>query len=87
MTVPQSIKVNCNVYDTKPVDLEEGELPVNVGKMSVEAEQIGDKVVKVSFIEYVGRRKKVTRIEVKESELDQMIKESDGPITLQLAMF
>ncbi len=83
----KEVQVNCNVYDTKPVELKEGELPVNVEKMSVEAEQIGDKVVKVSFIEYVGRRKKVTRIEVKESELDQMIKESDGPITLQLAMF
>ena len=45
------------------------ELPDSVEKMSVEAEQIGDKVIKVSFTEYVGRRKKTTRIEVKQSEL------------------
>ena len=43
--------------------------------------------MKVSFIEYVGRRKKVTRIEVKESELDEMIKDGNGPLTFQLDMF
>ncbi len=53
------------------------ELPDSVEKMSVEAEQIGDKVIKVTFTEYVGRRKKTTRIEVKQSELDQMIKDTD----------
>ena len=83
----KEVQVNCNVYDTKPVEISEGELPTNVEKMSVEAVQIGDKIVKVSFIEYVGRRKKVTRIEVKESELDEMIKESDKPMSFQLAMF
>ena len=30
---------------------------------------------------------KVTRIEVKESELDVMIKEGNGPLTFQLSMF
>ncbi len=55
--------------------------------MTVEAEQIGDKIVKVSFIEYVGRRKKVTRIEVKESELDEIIKDSDRSASVQLTMF
>jgi len=63
------------------------DLPADVDKISVEGEQIGDKVVKVSFIEYVGRRKKVTKIEVKDSELDEMIKKGDGPLTFQLNMF
>jgi hypothetical protein len=55
--------------------------------MSVEAEQIGDKVIKVSFTEYVGRRKKTTRIEVKQSELDQMIEDTDNPVSVQLMLF
>ena len=63
------------------------ELPDSVAKMSVEAEQIGDKVIKVSFTEYVGRRKKTTRIEVKQSELDQMIKDTDNPVSVQLMLF
>ncbi len=83
----KEVQVNCNVYQTKPVKIREGDLPLNVEKMTVEAEQIGDKLVKVSFIEYVGRRKKVTRIEVKESELDEIIKDSDRPASIQLAMF
>jgi hypothetical protein len=63
------------------------ELPDSVAKMSVEAEQIGDKVIKVTFTEYVGRRKKTTRIEVKQSELDQMIKDTDNPVSVQLMLF
>ena len=84
----KEVQIDCNVFDTKPVKIEEGDLPLlDVEKISVEGEQIGDKVVKVSFIEYVGRRKKVTRIEVKESELDEMIKDGNGPLTFQLNMF
>ena len=83
----KEVQIDCNVFDTKPVKIDEGDLPLNVEKISVEGEQIGDKVVKVSFIEYVGRRKKVTRIEVKESELDEMIKDGNGPLTFQLNMF
>ena len=84
----KEVQIDCNVFDTKPVKIEEGDLPLlDVEKISVEGEQIGDKVVKVSFIEYVGRRKKVTRIEVKESELDEMIKDGNGPLTFQLDMF
>ena len=44
-------------------------------------------MVKVSYVEYIGRRKKVTRIEVKESELEEMLKKEDGPLTYQLNMF
>ena len=79
--------MDCNVTDTRPIDVEEEKLPAGVEKVSVEAEQIGDKVVKVSFIEYVGRRKKVTKVEVKKSELDEMIKEKGSPASVQLCMF
>jgi len=83
----KEIQVDCNVSQTTPIDIKEPELPTGVEKISIEAEQIGDKVLKVSFIEYVGRRKKVIRVEVKASELDEMIKEKGGPGSVQLCMF
>lgn len=58
-----------------------------IGKASCEIEQIGDTIVKVEFVEYIGKRKKkVTHIEVKQSELDEMIKQS-GVEDVQLALF
>ena len=83
----KEIQVDCNVSGSKPVQVEADELPDKVERMSVEAEQIGDKVLKVSFTEYVGKRKKTTRIEVKKSELDKMMKEKDGPVSVQLRLF
>jgi len=83
----KEVQVDCNVSKTRPVELKEEELPPHAEKVTVEAEQIGDKVVKVSFIEYVGRRKKVTRGEVKESELDEIIREKDNSVSAQLNIF
>ena len=83
----KEIQMNCNVSGSKSIEVALDELPDSVAKMSVEAEQIGDKVIKVSFTEYVGRRKKTTRIEVKQSELDQMIKDTDNPVSVQLMLF
>lgn len=83
----KEIQVDCNVSVSKPVKVKADELPANIERMSVEAEQIGDKVLKVSFTVYVGRRKKTTRIEVKRSELDKMMKEKDGPVSAQLMLF
>jgi hypothetical protein len=55
---------------------------------SSEVEKIGDRIVKVQFIEYVGKRKKkVTHIEVKEAELDEKIKKSDKPVQAQFSLF
>ena len=45
----KEIQMNCNVSGSKPVEVALDELPDSVSKMSVEAEQIGDKVIKVSF--------------------------------------
>ena len=83
----KEVQVDCNVSKARPIELKEEGLPPNAEKVSIEAEQIGDKVIKVSFIEYVGRRKKVTRVEVKESELDNMIKDKDNPVSAQLSIF
>jgi len=45
-------------------------------------------VVKVEFVEYIGRRKKkVTHIEVKHSEIDQAIEQSGHRGMVQFAMF
>ncbi len=55
---------------------------------SSEVEKIGDRIVKVQFIEYTGKRKKkVTHIQVKEAELDEMLKKSDKPVAAQFSMF
>jgi len=83
----KEIQVDCNVSGSKFVKVKADDLPDNVDKMSVEAEQIGDKILKVSFTEYVGKRKKTTRIEVKRSELDKMMKDQDRPVSAQLMLF
>jgi SNF2 family DNA or RNA helicase len=83
----KEVQVDCNVSGSKAVEVKADELPANVEKMSVEVEQIGDKVLKVSFTEYVGRRKKTTRIEVMRSELDKLMKEQDRPVSAQLMLF
>jgi hypothetical protein len=46
----KEVQVDCNVSKTRPVEVKEEELPPNAEKVSVEAEQIGDKVTRVSFI-------------------------------------
>ncbi len=44
--------------------------------------------MKVSFIEYTGKRKrKVTHIEVKPEELDEMLSEKDKAVNIQFSMF
>jgi superfamily II DNA or RNA helicase len=83
----KEVQIDCRVNGSKAVEMEEGDLPDGIEKITTQAEQIGDKILKVSYVEYVGRRKKTTRIEVKESELDEMLKKEDGPLTYQLNMF
>lgn len=71
------------------ISREEQQQPApEVSKASCEIEQIGDTLVKVEFIEYVGKRKKkVTRIEVKHSEIDQMINQAGSRVGVQFALF
>ncbi|MGA3208763.1 MAG: DEAD/DEAH box helicase family protein [Syntrophales bacterium] len=73
----------------KPLSREERQNPTpEIGKASCEIEQIGDTVIKVEFVEYIGRRKKkVTHIEVKRSEIDQAIEQSGHRGMVQFTMF
>ena len=82
----------CSHTDSKPIEIPPGEVEEPKGEKiktaSIEAEQIGNKVVKVHFVEYVGKRKKkVTHIEVTNAELDAMLKNPENKASAQLAMF
>ena len=87
------MKMNTEISDPEPetetVSEEETETPSqDIRKTSTEIEKIGDRIVKVQFVEYVGKRKKkVTHIEVKEAELDDIIKKSGGVVHAQYSLF
>jgi hypothetical protein len=67
---------------------EQQEPTPEIRKASCEIEQIGDTVVKVEFTEYIGKRKKkVTHIEVKHSEIDQMINQAGSRVGVQFVLF
>ena len=60
----------------------------DIKKASSEVERIGDRIVKVQFTEYSGKRKKkVTHIEVTRDELDKMMQESEKPVRVQFSLF
>ena len=71
------------------ISREETEKPSqDIKTVSNEIEKIGDRVVKVQFVEFTGKRKKkVTHIEVKEAELEEILKKSDKPVQAQFALF
>ena len=75
--------------EIEPISKQETVEPVkDIKTVSSEIEKIGDRVIKVQFFEYTGKRKKkVTHIEVKEAELEEMLKKSDKPIQAQFALF
>jgi hypothetical protein len=87
------MKINKDIFEPEPkpeiISKEEThEATPEIKMASNEVEKIGDRIVKVQFIEYTGKRKKkVTHIEVKEAELDEMFKKSDKPVQAQFALF
>jgi hypothetical protein len=91
--VQVEVNINKEISKTMPepetISKEETRKPTPEIKMaSSEVEKIGDRILKVQFIEYVGKRKKkVTHIEVKEAELDEMLKKSDKPVHAQFTLF
>jgi len=89
--VELTISKDLNEPEPEPetISKEEADEPApGIKKASSEVEKIGDRIVKVQFIEYVGKRKrKVTHIEVKQSELDEMLKKSDKPVHAQFSLF
>ena len=68
---------------------DESELPsLEIKRASTEVDRIGDRVVKVQFIEYTGKRKKkVTHIEVREAELEEMLKDGEKAGVAQFSLF
>jgi len=87
------VKMNRGMSDPEPetetISEEETEQPTpEIKKASTEVEKIGDRIVKVQFIEYIGKRKKkVTHIEVREAELEEMVAKSDRSVHAQLTLF
>jgi len=59
-----------------------------IKKSSSEIEKIGNRIIKVQFTEFIGKRKKkVTHIEVKTSELDKLIDKAGNPVEIQYSLF
>jgi len=87
----KEIQMECHITQAKPARTTQEsreDTGGEIGKVSVEAEQIGNKIVKVQFIEYVGKRKKkITHIEVSQAELDEILKTPDPKVSVQLSMF
>jgi len=59
-----------------------------VQRRSISKEKIGDRIIKVEFVEYSGKRKKKkTHIEVTNAELEQILNKSDKPLAAQFTLF
>lgn len=59
-----------------------------IKKASTEVEKIGNRIIKVKFIEYTGKRKKkVTHIEVTEEDLDKILEDTNNPVQAQFSLF
>ena len=80
-----------NEHEAEPelISKEKKERPeYDIKNASSEIERIGDRIVKVQFIEYIGKRKKkVTHIEVKENELEEMMDKNGKRIHAQFTLF
>jgi hypothetical protein len=91
--VQVEVKISKGITDLEPepeiIPKEENFQPTpDIKIASTEVEKIGDKLVKIEFTEYVGKRKKkVTRIEVTQAELDKMMKDSDRKVQVQYTLF
>ena len=87
----KEVQLECLITEAKPLEVKQEEIhgpEGDVKKVITEAEHIGSKVVKVEFIEFVGRRrKKVTHIEVTQAELKDLMKNPQGNVVAQLSMF
>jgi hypothetical protein len=87
----KEVQMECEITIPKPVEVKPEEIQKpepDVKSISTEAEQIGNKVVKVQFIEFVGRRKKkVSHIEVTQAELADVLKKKEKNTVAQLSMF
>jgi len=91
--VQVEVQISKNITDPQPepetiARKQQFEPTPDIKKAGCEVSKIGDKLVKIEFTEYIGKRKKkVTRIEVTRAELDEMIKGRDRPVQVQYTLF
>ncbi|MDY6990202.1 MAG: DEAD/DEAH box helicase family protein [Thermodesulfobacteriota bacterium] len=89
--VEMRLQKDISEPEPQPETLEKREMDEpspEIRTASTELERVGDRVVKVEFVEYIGKRKKkVTHIEVRQAELDQMLKSSDKLVAAQFTLF
>jgi len=89
--VEMNIVKDISEPESKPETISKDEIhdpTPDIKKASSEVEKIGDRIVKVQFIEHIGKRKKkVTHIELKEAELKEMISKSDKLVQVQYSLF
>jgi len=88
----KELKAETPLAEVVPISGAESSAPSSpaqgVSAFSLEAEQVGDRVIKVEFIEYASpRKKKVTHVEVKAAELDQFLAQNDGQVNIQFSLF
>ena len=84
VTEINQVKIN---KETKLLE-EPKNLDTQIVKSESNIEQVGDFIVKVKYTEFIGKRKKkVTHIEVTQTELDKLVKESESPVIAQLSLF
>ena len=56
----KEVQLECQITEAKPLEVKQEEIPVpaeDIRKVTTEAEQIGSKLVKVQFIEFIGKKK------------------------------
>ncbi|MDY6839629.1 MAG: SNF2-related protein [Thermodesulfobacteriota bacterium] len=89
--VEARLQKDISSLEPRPEVLEKSEVndpSPEIRKASTEVEKIADRVVKVQFVEYIGKRKKkVTHVEVRQADLDQMLNRSQGPVSAQFTLF
>ncbi len=89
--VELTIQRDLSEAAAEPVAISNGEaesLSPEVKRASTEVDRIGDRIVKVQFIEYAGKRKKrVTHIEVREADLEEMLNKGDKNRMAQFSLF
>ena len=87
----KEVQLECPITEAKPLEVTQQEIPASpedIRKVTTEAEQIGNKIVKVQFIEFVSKkRKKVTHIEVTQAELKDLLNTQGKNVVAQLSMF
>ncbi len=87
VSISKGLTSSPEELEIETISKEEEKRPSSeIKKASSEVEKIGDRIIKVKFTEYTGKRKKkVTHIEITEGDLEKMLEDSDNPVEAQLS--